>query len=62
MHQSAEHAVTVLISRRVKNGQETAFEPLCQQLMEVASEFKGYLGSQLVKPDEVACPLPETAP
>jgi len=52
MHQSAEHAVTVLISRRVKNGQETAFEPLCQQLMEVASEFKGYLGSQLVKPDE----------
>lgn len=52
MGKSSDAAVTVLISRRVKSGHEEVFERLCQQLMEVAAGFEGYLGSQLVHPGE----------
>lgn len=52
MGKSADTAATVLISRRVKPGHEETFERLSQQLMEVASGFEGYLGSQLVQPNE----------
>lgn len=48
---SPDAAVTVLISRRVKAGHEDNFQRLCRQLMEVASGFEGYLGSQLVLPN-----------
>ena len=52
MNKAAEQAVTVLISRRVKAGHEAEFERLCRQLMAVAADFKGYLGSSLVHPGE----------
>lgn len=52
MNPSPDHAVTVLISRRVLPGQGAAFEPLCRQLMAVAAGFPGYLGSQLVTPGD----------
>ncbi|MEY2890094.1 MAG: hypothetical protein RJA98_2 [Pseudomonadota bacterium] len=52
MTPSPEHAVTVLISRRVKVGHELEFDRLSQQLMAVAATFAGYLGSQLVQPSD----------
>lgn len=52
MSYSMEHAVTVLISRRVKVGCEANFERLCTNIMAVAATFPGYLGSQLVHPGE----------
>lgn len=52
MNRAADHAVTVLISRRVRPGHEAEFERLCRQLMAVAAGFEGYLGSSLVHPGE----------
>lgn len=52
MNTAPEHAVTVLISRRVKPGHEVEFERLSQQLMAVAATFSGYLGSQWVQPGD----------
>jgi len=52
MREHEEHAVTVLISRRVKPGCEADFERVTQQLMEIASRATGYLGSHLVPPSE----------
>jgi hypothetical protein len=52
MGKAPDTAATVLISRRVKAGHEETFERLCLQLMEVAAGFEGYLGSQLVQPNE----------
>lgn len=49
---SSEHAVTVLISRQVKQGCEAAFEHLMGQLIAVAATFKGHLGAQLVRPGD----------
>ncbi len=43
-------AVTVLVTRRIKPGQEEAFESLMGNMMAAAKEFNGHLGSQLVKP------------
>ena len=43
-------AVTVLVTRRIKPGQEAMFEQLMGNIMAAAREFKGHLGSQLVKP------------
>ena len=48
----SEHAVTVLISRNVKSGCEAEFERVCDTLMQVASNFDGYLGAQLVHPGD----------
>ncbi len=50
---SASHhptAVTVLVTRRIKPGQEVTFESLMGNMMAAAKEFPGHLGSQLVKP------------
>ena len=45
-------AVTVLITRRVKAGHEAAFEQASADMTAAASAFPGYLGGQLVHPDE----------
>lgn len=47
-----EHAVTALISRRVKPGCERDFERVTEQLLGVAAKFPGYLGAQLVRPGD----------
>jgi len=52
MNESKEHAVIMLISRRVKVGSEAAFEQICHDMMVAASKFDGYVGSQLVHPGE----------
>lgn len=45
-------AVTVLITRRVKAGQEAAFEQASANMTAAARDFPGYLGGQLVHPGE----------
>lgn len=45
-------AVTVLVTRRVKAGHEAAFEQASHDMTAAASAFAGYLGGQLVRPDE----------
>lgn len=45
-------AVTVLVTRRIKPGQEAAYEKLMHDIMRAAAEFPGHLGAQLVRPDE----------
>jgi hypothetical protein len=45
-------AVTVLITRRVKPGHEAAFEAAMATMTAAASAFPGYLGGQLVRPDD----------
>ena len=45
-------AVTVLITRRVKAGHEAAFEKAMADMTAAASGFAGYLGGQLVRPDD----------
>lgn len=45
-------AVTVLVTRRVKVGHEAAFEQASSDMTAAASAFPGYLGGQLVQPDE----------
>lgn len=45
-------AVTVLVTRRVKAGHEAAFEQASNAMTAAASAFAGYLGGQLVRPDE----------
>lgn len=52
MTPTAEHAVTVLISRQVKPGCEAEFECVMQQIIAVAATFKGHLGAQLVRPGD----------
>ncbi len=42
--------VTVVISRRVRKGNETAFEHLSTKMTEVASGFPGHLGAVLFRP------------
>jgi antibiotic biosynthesis monooxygenase (ABM) superfamily enzyme len=45
-------AVTVLITRRVKAGHEAAFEQAMADMTAAASSFAGYLGGQLVRPED----------
>lgn len=52
MNSTTEHAVTVLISRQVKQGCEAEFERVMDQTMAITATFKGYLGAQLVRPGE----------
>lgn len=52
MTSTSEHAVTVLISRQVKQGCETDFERVMAQIIAVAATFKGHLGAQLVRPGD----------
>ncbi len=44
-------AVTVLITRRVTQGHEAAFEQASNDMTVAACAFPGYLGGQLVRPD-----------
>lgn len=48
----ADHAVTMLISRRVTPGREAEFEHVMGQIIAVAGTFRGHLGSQLVRPGD----------
>lgn len=54
--QSSENAtqssspVTVVISRRVKEGCEDAFEQLSAKMTEAAAPFPGYMGTNLFRP------------
>ncbi|MDD2177332.1 antibiotic biosynthesis monooxygenase [Acidovorax sp. D2M1] len=48
----SEHAVTVLITRKVRAGCEAGFERIAQDMVQVASGFRGYLGAQLVHSGE----------
>ena len=50
----AEHAVTALVSRRVKPGCEQQFERVTEQLLQAAAHAPGYLGSHLMHPGEEA--------
>jgi antibiotic biosynthesis monooxygenase (ABM) superfamily enzyme len=52
MPPTPDHAVTVLVSRQVKQGCEADFEKVMDQIIAVASTFQGYLGTQLVRPGE----------
>jgi antibiotic biosynthesis monooxygenase (ABM) superfamily enzyme len=54
MTNSTHHpgAVTVLVTRRIKSGQEVAYENLMRDIMRAAAEFPGHLGAQLVRPGE----------
>jgi antibiotic biosynthesis monooxygenase (ABM) superfamily enzyme len=47
---SAGTPVTVVVSRRVRRGQERAFEDLSSQMTERAAGFPGYLGATLFRP------------
>jgi hypothetical protein len=49
---TSEHAVTVLISRQVKQGCEAEFERVMLQIIAVAATFTGHLGAQLVRPGD----------
>lgn len=42
--------LTVVVSRRVKKGNETAFEQLSSRMTERAANFPGYLGATLFRP------------
>ena len=42
--------LTVVVSRRVKKGQETEFEKLSSQMTERAASFPGYLGATMFRP------------
>lgn len=45
-------AVTVLISRRVREGMGEAFETEMQRMVESASAFEGHLGGQVIRPEQ----------
>lgn len=49
--QPVHGAVTVLITRRVTPGHEEAFEHASNNMTAAASNFAGYLGGQLVRPE-----------
>ncbi|MFM2119836.1 MAG: hypothetical protein RL722_1304 [Pseudomonadota bacterium] len=46
----AASAVTVIVTRRVRPGQEAAFERLMGEMTAAARGYPGHLGAQLVKP------------
>lgn len=48
--QSTDTAVTVVVSRRIKQGSEAEFEQLSMAMSNSARDFTGYLGSTLLRP------------
>ncbi len=48
--QFTEAPLTVVVSRRVRRGQEAEFEKLSSQMTERAARFPGYLGATLFRP------------
>ena len=45
-------AVTVLVTRRIKPGQEATFEKLMGDMLRAAQQFDGHLGAQIVRPGD----------
>lgn len=50
INQDVHAPLTVVVSRRVKKGQESAFEQLSSQMTERAASFPGYLGATMFRP------------
>ncbi|MBC7183974.1 antibiotic biosynthesis monooxygenase [Marinobacter sp. GH_1] len=50
VNQTSNHPITVVISRRVRKGEEFAFEQLSSQMTERAAHFPGYLGAAMFRP------------
>jgi len=50
MNEPFDQPLTVVVSRRVKKGEEEAFEKLSGQMTERAANFTGYLGATLFRP------------
>jgi len=48
--QGSTAPLTVVVSRRVRKGQQEAFEALSSQMTERASRFPGYLGTAMFRP------------
>ncbi|WP_418141213.1 antibiotic biosynthesis monooxygenase [Marinobacter sp. MA] len=48
--QDSTAPLTVVVSRRVRKGQQEAFEALSSQMTERASRFLGYLGTAMFRP------------
>lgn len=48
--QDSSTPLTVVVSRRVRQGQQEAFEALSSQMTERASRFPGYLGTAMFRP------------
>lgn len=48
--QSSMEPLTVVVSRRVKKGNQEAFEALSSKMTERASRFPGYLGTAMFRP------------
>ena len=48
--QDSTAPLTVVVSRRVRKGQQEAFEALSSQMTERASHFPGYLGTAMFRP------------
>ena len=48
--QDSTAPLTVVVSRRVRKGQQEAFEALSSQMTERASRFPGYLGTAMFRP------------
>lgn len=54
MNKLQNHAVMMLVSRRVKSGYESEFERVMENFIDTATNFSGCLGAQLMHPgDEV---------
>jgi antibiotic biosynthesis monooxygenase (ABM) superfamily enzyme len=54
MNKLQNHAVMMLVSRRVKSGYESEFERVMEKFIDAAANFPGCLGAQLMHPgDEV---------
>lgn len=46
----SQEPLTVVVSRRVRKGEERAFEQLSSQMTERAANFPGYLGATMFRP------------
>lgn len=54
--QTMNSPLTVVVSRRVRKGQEAEFEQLSSQMTERASRFPGYLGATMFRPSSAEDP------
>ena len=51
MTEQTRKPVTVLVTRRVRPGDEAAFEALTQELLATADRFPGHLGGHVLRPE-----------
>ncbi len=56
MNELSTEPLTVVVSRRVKKGEEAAFEQLSSQMTERAANFPGYLGATMFRPSSADDP------